>query len=152
MESGHHVSDLVFLSHFLVGMFVTGSRDMKFAVQKISGMMKQRHGSSPHYLRVRHWLFDLNYQTKTELIIKVAKECLITKMVPSEFISLEEFHSQMVRPGEEVTLYLYNLKRLLPQAMPELAENAHQPLLLHQFLSRLLDAISQQLAMWHLGM
>ena len=66
-------------------------------------------------------------------------------MAPSEFISLEEFHSRTMRPGEAVALYLYDLKRLLQQVMPELAENIHQPLLLHQFLSGLPDAISQQL-------
>ena len=65
--------------------------------------------------------------------------------MPSEFISLEEFHSRTMWPGEAVALYLYDLKRLLQQAMPELSENARQPLLLHQFLSGLPDAISRQL-------
>ena len=65
-------------------------------------------------------------------------------MAPSEFISLEEFHSRTMQPGEAVALYLYDLKRLFQQAMPELAENACQPLLLHQFLSGLPDAISRQ--------
>ena len=66
-------------------------------------------------------------------------------MAPSEFIFLEEFHSRTMWPGEAVTLYLYDLKRLLQQAMPELAKIALQPLLLHQFLLGLPDAISQQL-------
>ena len=66
-------------------------------------------------------------------------------MAPSEFIFLKEFHSRTMWPGEAVTLYLYDLKRLLQQAMPGLAKIALQPLLLHQFLLGLPDAISQQL-------
>ena len=66
-------------------------------------------------------------------------------MATSEFIFLEEFHSRTMWPGEAVTLYLYDLKRLLQQAMPELAKITLQPLLLHQFLLGLPDAISQQL-------
>ena len=87
--------------------------------------------------------FELSNEEQADY--KVAKEHLITKMAPSEFISLEEFHSRTMRPGEVVALYLHDLKRLLQQAMPELAENARQPLLLHQFLSGLPDAISRQL-------
>ena len=76
---------------------------------------------------------------------KVAKEQVITKMTPNEFVSLEEFHSRMMRPGEAIALYLHDLKRLLQQAMPGLAENASNPLLLHQFLSGLPGSISRQL-------
>ena len=50
-----------------------------------------------------------------------------------------------MRPAEAITLYLHDLKRLLQQAMPELAENASNPLLLHQFLSGLPGSISRQL-------
>ena len=66
-------------------------------------------------------------------------------MAPTEFVSLEEFHSRKMRPGEAIALYLHDLKRLLRQAMPELAENASKPLLLHQFLSGLPGPVSRQL-------
>ena len=66
-------------------------------------------------------------------------------MVPNKFISLEEFYSRMMHPGEAIALYLHDLKRLLQQPMPELAVNTSNPLLLHQFLSGLPDPISQQL-------
>jgi len=42
-----------------------------------------------------------------------AKKSLISKMAPTEFISLEEFYSRKLRPGEAIALYLHNLKRLL---------------------------------------
>ena len=76
---------------------------------------------------------------------KVAKEQLLTKMAPNEFVSLEEFHSRTMRPGEAIALYLHDLKRLLRQAMPRLTEEASDPLLLHQFLSGLPGPISRQL-------
>ena len=41
-------------------------------------------------------------------------------MVLNEFISLEEFHSHTMRPGEAIALYIHDLKRLLRQAMPGL--------------------------------
>ena len=40
---------------------------------------------------------------------KVAKEQLITKMAPNEFVSLEESHSRTMRPGEAIALYLHDL-------------------------------------------
>ena len=66
-------------------------------------------------------------------------------MTPNEFVSLEEFHSRTMRPGEAITLYLHDLKRLLQQAMPGLLENTSNSLLLHQFLSGLPGSISRQL-------
>ena len=41
---------------------------------------------------------------------KVAKEQLLTKMTSNEFISLEEFHSYKMWPGEAITFYLHDLK------------------------------------------
>ena len=87
----------------------------------------------------------LELSTEQKADYAVAKEHLITKMAPTEFVSLEEFHSRKMRPGEAIALYLYDLKRLLQQAMPELEANASKFLLLHQFLSGLPASISRQL-------
>ena len=77
----------------------------------------------------------------------VAKEKLSKKLAPLEFISLEEFQkcAIMIFPGESVGIYLYELKWLLRQAMPELPEDASRQLLIHQFLIGLLAAVSRQL-------
>ena len=75
----------------------------------------------------------------------VAKEQLIAKMAPTEFVSFKEFHSQKLRLGEAITLYLYDLKRLLRQALPEMEADSSKPLLLRQFLSGLPIPISRQL-------
>ena len=88
------------------------------------------------------WL-ELSTEQKADYV--VAKEQLIAKMAPTEFVSLEEFQSWKLRPGEVITLYLYDLKRLLRQAMPEMEVDASKPLLLHQFLSGLPTPISRQL-------
>ena len=84
----------------------------------------------------------LEFSDEQQADYKVAKEQLITKMAPNEFVSLEEFHSRTMHPGEAITLYLHDLKRLLQQTMPGLVENESNPLLLHQFLSGLPGSIS----------
>ena len=75
----------------------------------------------------------------------VAKEKLIRKLAPLEFVSLEQFQKRAIFPGESIGMYLYELKRLLRQAMPELAEDASQQLLIHQFLAGLPAPVSRQL-------
>ena len=40
----------------------------------------------------------------------VIKDKVIKKMVPLEFVSLEEFQKQLIFPGELVGMYLYELK------------------------------------------
>ena len=61
----------------------------------------------------------------------VAKTILIKKLAPLEFVSLEEFQKRVIFPGESVGIYLYELKQLLRQAMPELPEDASRQLLIH---------------------
>ena len=74
-----------------------------------------------------------------------AKEKMIQKMAPTEFISLEKFRKRKILPGEAISLYLHELKTLLDQAMPGLAAEAKQQLLVHQFLAGLPVSVSQQL-------
>ena len=73
----------------------------------------------------------------------VVKEKLIRKLAPLEFVSLEQFQKRAIFPGESIGMYLYELKRLLRQAMPELAEDASQQLLIHQFLAGLPAPVSR---------
>ena len=74
-----------------------------------------------------------------------AKEKMIQKMAPTEFVSLEKFQRRKMLPGEAISLYLHDLKMLLDQAMPILAAEAKQQLLIHQFLAGLPASVSQQL-------
>lgn len=76
---------------------------------------------------------------------KTTKERLISKMMPMGFASLEEFHRRKLHPGEALPLFVYELKKLLEQAMPDVDAAARDQLLLHQFLAGLPAAISRQL-------
>lgn len=76
---------------------------------------------------------------------KTAKEKLKCKMMPMGFASLEEFHRRKLHPGEPLPLFVYELKKLLEQAMPDVDATARNQLLLHQFLAGLPTTVSRQL-------
>ena len=50
------------------------------------------------------------------------------------FSSLQEFRNRKMLPRETISLYLFELMRLLDQAMTGLAKEARDQLLIHQFL------------------
>ena len=66
-----------------------------------------------------------------------AKEELSSTMMPMAFVSLDEFHRRKLRPGEALSVFVHDVKKLLEQAMPGLDKPARDQLLLHQFLSGL---------------
>ena len=69
----------------------------------------------------------------------------IIKIIMPIFISPDEFQQRKLRPGEVLPVFVYDLKKLLAQAMPELDQAAWEPLLLYQFLTGLPAAVSRQL-------
>ena len=75
---------------------------------------------------------------------KVVKEKLVEKMKPMGFVALE-FRKRKMQPGETVTMFSYNLKKLLDQAMTNLAPAAREQLLLHQFMAGLTLSVSRQI-------
>jgi uncharacterized coiled-coil protein SlyX len=74
-----------------------------------------------------------------------AKEKVVKGMMPMGFVSMDEFHRRKLRPGEALSVFLHDLKKLLGQAMPDLDKAAHDPLLVHQFLAGLPDVVSRQI-------
>lgn len=74
-----------------------------------------------------------------------AKKELSIALMPMEFVSLDNFHRRMMRPGEALSVFVHDLKKLLEQAMPELDAPAREQLLLHQFLAGIPDPVSRQL-------
>ena len=78
-----------------------------------------------------------NYET--------AKKAICEAMMPMEFVSLDEFHRRKLRPGEAVSIFVHDLKKLLEQSMPGLEEAVREKLVLHQFLAGLPENISKQL-------
>ena len=73
------------------------------------------------------------------------KEKISETMMPMEFVSLEEFHHRKLRPGEALSVFIHDMKKLLEQAMPGLEETARNQLLLHQFLAGVPHSVSRQL-------
>ena len=63
------------------------------------------------------------------------------------FVSLEELHSPSprLRPGEAISVFAHNLKKLLDMAIPGMNKEARDHLLLHQFMSGLPEPIMKQL-------
>ena len=67
------------------------------------------------------------------------------KMAPIGFLSLSGFNQRKLQPGETLSIYLHELKRLLDQAMPNLASAMRNQLLCHQFLNGIPAKTSRQL-------
>jgi len=61
------------------------------------------------------------------------------------FVSLEELHRPRLRPGEAISVFAHDLKKLLDMAIPGMNKEARDPLLLHQFASGLPEPIMKQL-------
>lgn len=74
-----------------------------------------------------------------------AREKIKQKMLPMEFLALNNFHRRKLRPGEALSVFVHDMKSLLDQAMPQLDAPARDQLLLHQFLEGIPDNISRQL-------
>ena len=74
-----------------------------------------------------------------------AKKEISAALMPMEFVSLGEFHRRKLRPGEALSVFVHDAKKLLDQAMPKLEKNAREQLLLHQFLGGLPETVSRQL-------
>ena len=60
---------------------------------------------------------------------------IFEKLSPQDFMSLDGFHKRQLHPGEPISVYVHEMKRLLSQAIPELVGGPRNQLLLHQFLS-----------------
>ena len=73
------------------------------------------------------------------------KKAMEKAMLPMNFVSLDDFHRRKLRPGEAISLYVHDLRKLLSHALPEAANDAKEPILLHQFLAGIPEAIARQL-------
>ena len=73
------------------------------------------------------------------------KKAMEKAIIPMNFFSLDEFHRRKLRPGEAISLYVHELRKLLTHALLDLEQAAREPFLLHQFLEGISEAISKQL-------
>ena len=60
-------------------------------------------------------------------------------------MSLDEFHTRNLNPGNSLPLFLHKLKQLSKKAMPDVDATMHNQLMLHQFVSGLPAHIAKQL-------
>ena len=87
--------------------------------------------------------FDLS--TEEQGTYKTAKEKIVEQMAPARFVTLADFHRRCLRPGESLSVFAHELKRLLEQALPAADGNTSKQLLLHQFINGLPARLSKQL-------
>ena len=99
----------------------------------------------PTFLEGEAFVVWLGLTEEEQSDYSTVKEKLISNLWPAQFVSLDGFHRHKQRPDESPSLYLYELKKLLQQAMPDMDAATQQQLLKHQFLAGLLVAIGQQL-------
>ena len=77
------------------------------------------------------WLELTDDQQKYYVATKKAME---EAMMPMNFVSLDEFHRRKLHPGEAISLYVHNLRKLLSHTLPKAEHGAKEPLLLHTSL------------------
>ena len=57
----------------------------------------------------------------------VAKEEIEKAMKPMGFVSLDDFHRRKLRPGEALSVFVPDLKKLIDQANPDMAKETKKP-------------------------
>ena len=87
----------------------------------------------------------LELSEETQKSYADAKQKIIDRLSPMNFILLDDFHARKLKPGEALSVFLHALQRLLGQAMPDTEVATRQQLLRHQFLAGLPTLVSKQL-------
>ena len=76
---------------------------------------------------------------------ELAKTKILERMGPIRFVSMGDFHHRRLLPGESLSVFSHELKRLIDQVMPTADAAIRQQLLIHQFLTGLPAEISKRL-------
>ena len=50
---------------------------------------------------------------------KGAKQKIVDVLMPTEFVTLDKFHNRRLLPGEALSVFVHDLKKLLSHAMPQ---------------------------------
>ena len=74
---------------------------------------------------------------------KTAKKKITARISPMRFVSLEDFNVRRLLPGESLSVFMYQLKWILIQAIPMADVGTREQLLLHQFVARLPGHVSK---------
>ena len=87
----------------------------------------------------------LELTSKQQKDYEMAKKEIQNTIMLMGFVSLEEFHWRKLRPGEAISMFAHDLKKLLDMVIPRMNMEAREPLLLHQLVVGLLEPIMKQL-------
>ena len=109
------------------------------AVTHWSGSSGSRYAAGQ---TVGTWL-DLSEEERGNF--ETAKKTITGKLMLAPFVTLDEFHRRKLLPGEALSVFVHDLKKLLGQAMSNLDAEARDQLLLHQFLAGIPPVIGRQL-------
>ena len=71
------------------------------------------------------------------------KKLMEKAIMPMNFVSLDEFHHRRLQPGEAISLYVHELRKLLTHALQDLEQAVREPFLLHQLLAGIPEDISK---------
>ena len=74
-----------------------------------------------------------------------SKTKILERMGPVRFVSMDDFHRRRLLPGESLSVFSHELKRLIDQAMPTADAATRQQLLIHQFLTGMPTEVSKRL-------
>ena len=75
----------------------------------------------------------------------VEKKAMEEATMSMTFVLLNDFHRRKLRPGEAISLYVHNLRKLLTHALPNMEQAVKKTLLLHQFLAGIPEPTAKQL-------
>lgn len=78
------------------------------------------------------WL-ELDEDVQKEYV-KV-KEKMVENLMPTEFVTLDHFHQRKLVPGESLSVFIHDLKKMLEHAMPKIDGETRNGLLLHQLMA-----------------
>ena len=87
----------------------------------------------------------LNLAEETKKDYETAKKQLIDGLMPIAFTLLDKFHARKLLPGESLTVFSHDLRKLIVRVMPEIDSKARDQLLLHQFIAGLPLKVSREL-------
>ena len=123
---------------------MSGSSDSVFAARQMDGTERQKRKKLLTLLEGKALTVWMELSEDEQKDYDTAKKKIVEQIMLAVFITLDEFHKRRLHPGESL-LFVYELKRLLDQAMPGMDAAAREQLLLHQFLGGLPASVSKQI-------
>jgi len=87
----------------------------------------------------------LELTTEQQGSYELGKKSILERMGPVRFVSMDDFHHRRLLPGESLSVFCHELKRLIDRAMPAADVATRQQLVIHQFLTGLPLEVSKRL-------